>query len=399
MPTKNSREFHLDNLPRPKFYIFLKEKFRKQILNDTNKISQITGRTKSTLERWRSGKCDRGRAMGKWRRGEQFIPLVALLKICKGVGVSTETLEKNIIAYKAPGAGSKIRNPVLPLKEKHELIGLLTHIVCDGSGLPDNTNYYRNFNTSLLDEFERNLKTCFGDVEITRKENLIIFPKIITYTLSYIYKINFGTFNARLPKDLWNLPKRFAAVSIRAFADDEASIGHSGIRFYSANKNLLNDLKSLIEYHFPEIRLSPIFVRQRKNTIEYSFAINPLSFNEFHRKIGFTHSDKKADLEFYIKKGNKNWDHRPKGKTKEMILRELLKKEKSTKELAKKLFITPKLITYHLSGYDKRGKRIKGLEELGYVSRIRRGKEILWKSKKEVSRGRKTNSKSTTEKN
>lgn len=382
MPTKNLREFHLEDLPSPKFYVFLKERFRKQLLKDKNRVLQITGKTESTLERWRSGKCDRGRAMGKWQKGDQFVPLVDSMKVCKKSGIRVETLEKNIVAYKAPGAGSKIRNSILPLKERPELIGLLTHIICDGSGLPNNTNYYKNFNAPLLDEFERNLKVCFGDVETTRKENLIIFPKVITYALSHIYKITFGTFDARLPKDLWHLPKKFAAAAIRAFADDEASIGHSGIRFYSANKNLLNDLKSLIQYHFPDIKLSAIYVRQRKNTIEHSFAISPLSFNEFHRAIGFTHHVKKADLEFYINKENRNWDHRPKGKTKEMILQELSKKEKSTKEMAKKLFITPKLITYHLSGYDKRGKRIKGLEEIGYVSRRRRGKEILWKIKR-----------------
>ncbi|MDD5182051.1 MAG: hypothetical protein PHC66_02660 [Candidatus Nanoarchaeia archaeon] len=372
------KSFHISEFPQSKICVLLNKKLRNKILCNKRLVCSLTNKSPSTVSRWLTGTCDRGKSMGPWRKGKQYIPLLNVLTLTRYYKIKINGLEKNIVSYKTIGAGNKFNSPVLPLKETPELFGLITHILCDGSGLPNNTNYYRSYNEKQLDEFAYYIKRCFGDVEITKTPTSIIFPKCICYTISKLYKLKFGTFNGRLPKRLFELPKKFSTLAIRAFIDDEGSIGHSGIRTYSANFKLLNDLKKLIELHHPKIKLSSTYTRSRDQRIEHSFGISPFAFKYFKENIGFTNNKKSADLEFYLSIKERNWNHRPKGVTKNQILKELGNGQHSTKELAKKLDITPKLITYHLSGYTKRGKRIKGLEKLDYVRRQRKGNEIIW---------------------
>jgi len=283
---------------------------------------------------------------------------------------SLNEIERHVQSYKGGGSGNLVKKPILPLVETPDLINIVVHLMCDGYASNRGTQYYKNTNSSLRKSFLKSLNV-FGDVGAREKGDCVFFPICITRILKTIYNIEWGTFKARLPKDLWELPPEFTATAIRAFMDDEGSVCCNGLIFYSFNEKFLGDLLDLIRETFPSLNCSDIRSRKRKTGIEYTIKIPASGFAPFRNRIGSSHSDKIERLEFMIERSKKSWDHRRKGDTKTMILSKLLDRPKTNYELAKDLFICTAMVNSHLRGYKKRGKEVLGLEKLNLVEHTR----------------------------
>ncbi len=96
------------------------------------------------------------------------------------------------------------------------------------------------------------------------------------------------------------IPKKWLYSGIRAFADDEGHVGKSSIILFSANPNLLNGIKQILD--FLKIRNDKVksrFSQKAKYSIMYHLEIKDLEL--YRKKVGFTHPKKKEKLYQYVK--------------------------------------------------------------------------------------------------
>jgi len=377
------RVFHITDFPQ-RLSILLKKDFREKFIDlcientgGKRKLGEYLGIKKlHTINRWRKASCDRGNG---WVT-PQFMPLSRLLILQKLVSdeISIEDIEKNIEAIKARGPGNLIKNPNLPLVEDERIVRIIVHLIGDGFAKSTNTQFYRNTDENLKKEFMEDLEV-FGQVEAREKDTFVFFPICITHILKKIYNVDFMSKSSRIPKFIFQAPESFISSAIRAFADDEGCVSDNGITLYSCNKPLLDDFKKLIKENFPTFTIVTEYSRERHNTVEHSFIINQKSLGDFNRLIGSSHSRKREDISFYLHKRKRNWNHRYRGKTKILILKSLLDSPKTTKKLAKELTVNLSMISNHINGYKKRGKRVAGLMEKGYINLVGKYKsERIW---------------------
>ncbi|MBW2965496.1 ArsR family transcriptional regulator [Candidatus Woesearchaeota archaeon] len=333
MKSKNqetkSREFHIDAFPSDRIFVYLREDFHKKIFSRIKKYKFkefnnqfFSNRLNwSTFKQWKRRKTDLN-----FRIKIHFIPLWFIIKLSKIFPeFSIAKFEKNIISIKGPSSSSIIQNPALPLKEDERLIKIVAHFLGDGSVgggfgslLPKGKTHseYRNFSLELLDSFERDL-SIFGEVPTTKnyQSGYLIIPNLIGYVLSHIYNIKFDTFNSRVPKRLFELPKELVASFLRAFADDEGHVYDSNIDYYSTNRELLQDILFLMNKNFTEIKTSKIKANFKAGkNIKYSFTIYHSSQKTFLNLIGFDHNQKRKDLIFNLTRRKNKSNRNPKQK-------------------------------------------------------------------------------------
>ncbi len=384
------RVFHLTDFPAEKIYLNLDKEIRKDIFSESmelfktrkNLASFLGVRKLDTISRWRDGHIKRSSQI----KTKQFLPLSVLLKLLETLpadaqsSFSIKAIEESVNAYKAPGDGAKIENPCLPIKEKPEIASLIAHLIADGYAGKMNTQYYRNTNNGCLDDFEANLK-IFGDVPTVRYADKITFPIVVSHILRHIYKVNFGTYDARIPPEFLDLNDEFASSLLGAFFDDESHLDDTRIIAYSANRGLLEDIRYLLIHKFPEIEpVSNVIKRSRAGSnVLYEFRILSRGLHPYKMHINFTHTKKLRRINFILSKRKRHWNNRPKMATKKLILNSLRYGSKTAKAISEDVFIGSSKVTDHLNGYKKRGKRIPGLEDLKYVKKIgKRGNSYLW---------------------
>ncbi len=369
---KFNQKIHLKDFPEDKIVVFLEDEFREELIDNAIKsfsrkrlAEHLNIRKLDTITRWKKAKIKRSK---NWIT-PQGIPLNKLKTLLKLLNVDLNNIEKYVTAYKSRGKSLLIKNPNLPVKESPKLFRIIAHMMGDGSAEESNVNYFKNFDKLLLNEFMNDVRNVFGNVELSLNKDNIVFPISIRHILSKVYNINFGTFNADIPKRLFELPPKYAGAFIQGFFDDEGSVDSSCIRFYSYNKNLLEGIRNLLITKFPEIGSTASIKSKNKQTgVEYCFSVNAKGLENFYKMIGCTHSSKKERLKFYMDRKNKNWNHRDKGNTKSMIIDSLSNNTKTAYELAKELMVSRGTIRDHLFGYnDKRKRNAKGLIELGLI--------------------------------
>jgi len=389
-------EIHLEDFPLEKIVVFLDNDFRRMLVDESvrvvgsrKKFGEYLGIKKlDTISRWKDGKINRGAG---WVT-PQGIPLVVLNNISclltsSGINeFSMREIEKHVTAYKSKGKSLWIINPKLPVKETPELFRLIAHMIGDGSAEENSVNYFKNTNPDVLSEFLCDIRSVFGEVEFTVIDDVVVFPITIRHILSKMYNIEFGTFTAEIPRELFNLNKNFAAGFIRGFMDDEGNVDTSQIRMYSFNKKVIYSLRELIQNKFPEF--GPVFVRERekvsvggKHGTEYTLEIKSQGICEFYRQISCSHSDKMRKLQAYVSRKGNSWNHRGNGYTKLLILRKLLDSPKTINELSENLSVSSTSVLIHLKGYyQDRKMSARGLLEDGLVASIGYGKygAALW---------------------
>ena len=308
----NRRDFrgiHLVDFPDYVF-VYLDDIYRKELLRSAydlfgslTKLANAIGISAGRLSYWFQG---RQKDYVRDKIGLQFIPLSKLKTISRHLvedhreEFSMDNIEKNVLMYRMQ-AGNPIKNPKFPIKESPELVRLLFHLLGDGySGKKGENANYRNTCKELLEEFKDDLK-IFGDIPIYEQEYSIKFPRILAEIIEDFYQINSKTFDSVISDKIFHIPKRNLYFGIRAFADDEGCVAKSSIVLTSANYNLLDGIKQILDYL--KLRRSEIKSRFAKNaTYKRMYNLEIRDLELYKRKISFTHPLKKEKLENYVRK-------------------------------------------------------------------------------------------------
>jgi len=369
------RSFHLIDLPSNLVFVYLEDEFRKQFLETARQAFGSFKKLGGFVGYTDVGIIETFRVKNRFTKLSTIIKLANFLFQRGFRGFSPNEVEKKVVAYRGIGTSLIIRNPNFPLKEDKRMIRIFFHLLGDGYGGKYGAGkpFYRNYAKELLNEFGEDLKV-FGEVPYIKRETIVEIPSVIGYILEHIYKINFESHKSFIPSFIYKLPKEIIAQGIKAFADDEASIEDSRIRFYSSNKKLLSGIKKLIIEKFPEfsgkigeIRGSKSYLEGKKY-INYSFSIFSGELQSYYNLIGFSHLEKTEILRRIIKRKERQWKRRNKDITKLLILQSLRDKDKMIKEISEDIGITTSIARCHFGGNNTIG--ILSLKEMDYVKEI-----------------------------
>lgn len=344
-------------------YIFLEENERIKLFNKLeekydflSKASQALDITGAELYFWKKGYSNKRK--GKVKR---YIPLNVLKTIYRDINADVNILQDNVSEIKANSRAGLIRNPSLPLQIKPETFALLGHFLSDGYGGEIGNACYISNSKEARENFISKLKSAFGDVEysILEKHHRIIVAKIVPKILKRYFGIDdFRTGRVKFPEKIFNAPKPFLIELLKAIIIDESRIGDSGIHIEFSPKSCLNKVtKKLCK------RLGYKLLNYKKAVI-----ISPRSFPKIKEDMkDFIIPSKQEMFLRYFKRKNREWYNRYRGTTKEEILGLLSKRDYSIRELASKLNIKGGGVRDQIVGYNFKGRRIKGLLELGLV--------------------------------
>lgn len=366
------RSFHLIDLPSDLVFVYLEDEFRKQFLETARQAFRSFEKLGEFVGYTNVGIIETFRVKNRFTKLSTIIKLANFLSRRGLQGFSLNEVEKKVIAYRGIGTSLIIKNSNFPLKEDERMIRIFFHLLGDGYGGKYGAGkpFYRNYREELLDEFGGDLKV-FGEVPYIKRETIVEIPSVIGYILKYIYKINFESHKSFIPLVIYKLPKKIIAQGIKAFADDEANIEDSRIRFYSSNKRLLSGIKSLMIKKFPEfsgkigeIKKSKNYLRG-KEYINYSFSIFSGGLQSYYNLIGFSHYEKARILKRIIERKGRIWKRRNKNITKLLILQILRNKNKTIKEISSEIGITTSITRCHFEGNNTTG--ILSLKKMGYV--------------------------------
>ncbi|MFH0973982.1 MAG: hypothetical protein V1817_04325 [Candidatus Micrarchaeota archaeon] len=204
----------------------------------------------------------------------------------------------------------------------------------------------------------------------------IRFPKTISYLLRHFYGVSFGCRTARIPAVVKTLPTELIVEAIKAFMDDEASVGHSYIRAISVNPRLLSDIRELIfllaerqgeaiQDHVTEIK-----ARDRGR---FTFCLNKPVLKWYEENINFVHNEKKLKLAYLTRR--KSSKKRRTGFTRSRVLALITETPKTITALEKETGLTRSSISLQL----------QKLLEQNEISFIRRGKNLSWQRNENFS--------------
>lgn len=371
------RKFNLFNFPRDRVYVFLEETFRREFFNEaiktTGSQSALAKKLKVSdpmIKKWCTGK-----NKSQKRVCEQAIPLWAVIKIYNIINhkSSIEKIQNAVIKYRARG-GSSVREPNLPLVEDKCLIRIFFHLAGDGFAghfRGSQANYF-NKDKKVMKEFINDL-SVFGKPKLSFKENgcRLGFPKVIGHILQHIYQTNFKSREIRFPSDFIKMERNIILNGIKALMDDEGSVEFNRICISLENKSFLSDITKLLQTKTP-LR---DYIRIKKSKGIPTLKITSGGMEWYKQHIGFTHSQKREDLDFYLKiKRNRR---RTIGSTKIKILQSLIEREKTTREISRDIKISPSSVFSHIKNREPSNRY--GLEAAGLIERKNHGNTFIWK--------------------
>ncbi|MFQ5818605.1 MAG: hypothetical protein ACE5I5_01265 [Candidatus Heimdallarchaeota archaeon] len=250
--------------------------------------------------------------------------LIRVSKLLEQNGFSEyilSNLETKIMGLKVYGSWSKILwNPVLPINEDKALIRVVMHFIGDGYldvslGSPKSPSY-SNSSSFLRFQFIDCLRKVFGDVtdcvreNISKKDKQIVLSKLLGYLIQSFYPdAKFSQQEGNIPKRFFGLPFDLRVEAIRTFGDDDGSVGPFGIRFTTGCQQVLLQLKDLIvglvkdDWSLTEEEKLTVLasigtVKQQRNW--YYLNLGVVGMRWYHNRIGFSHPERKAELEFQL---------------------------------------------------------------------------------------------------
>ncbi|MEK6895620.1 MAG: LAGLIDADG family homing endonuclease [Nanoarchaeota archaeon] len=309
------------NLERNNIYVKLKQEFLLNFLKEVSKEEKPYRNRKfcEFLGVGFNGKIKASPTMIAWIKFNRAIPLSKLARI------TTEKnwldVENNVIHLQQSMGGEKVFIN-FPLKLDERVGSIIGHILGDGSiDKKYQQVFYSNSNPDLLKEFRNNMKRIFGiepRIWMQRTANFygktrwekrldtineletgkncgLFYPTISGRILNSI----FGNFAIGKEKNITNNIKNgsqsFKIGLIRAFYDDEGTVGEKNLRLFQDRKEVLENFrKFLIELGiYPgEVKT---YVKHDKD--RYYFDIHRKSnLIKFRDKVGFTSSKKMEKL-------------------------------------------------------------------------------------------------------
>lgn len=364
------------NLPTKKLYVKLKRGFVERTIN---KIRKKYGSCRKFYQKFNFVEG----TFFSWRR-KCLYPLSVIIKFCKLTNIPLTDIQKNIIELRSrpyPSKTGDISSPIypkFPIKLTPELTRVIAHMMGDGC-LTINKRGHYNFQyynkcKYLREIFKNDARKIFGELPIHEAINKGVPYVFLPAPVSIIMLSLIPTFNSkisRIPDFIRKAPLETKKEFIKAFMDDEASVKFKPperrIEIALCNKNLLNDLKNMIE----EFGINTTKIQKKicKNKyLSYTFYIrNYHNILKFWKFIDFYHPEKQKKLEKIIKfHGRKSYAH---GETKKLILVLLEKKPLSTFELCRTL----ERSTTNINAF------LRKLEREDKVERFKFNRQMSWR--------------------
>lgn len=364
------RKFHIWDFPGHKVKILLKD--HNQFLTEcTNQFG--------SMKKFSEFLNLPGYTVSSWKRYKLYIPLWCLKKIINKLYLNKRDIEKRIISYKGINTSKPIKKPILPVKEIPELFAVITHLIGDGCVSKYGIPMYVNSNKRLFLNFNDSLKKTFGKVHINThisKHGIYqcCFSKTIMDIINTFYNVKFNSSDAMFPKEIFNLPKKFACTTIGAIVDDEGCIRDNRIVISMKSKELIYQIRDLFIKLIGKDSINQPTMRE--NGL-WSVTISSFAMKQFGNHIKLVHPRKEKDLLYAIKKSTLRSDGEKDTvwATKLQILKFLKNKSLSTKKIAKKILISCNNTTSHLNQLYK--------ENL--VKRVKKGYSYTWSVTEEGS--------------
>lgn len=291
------------------------------------------------------------------------IPLVVLMDLARSFKIPLFEMERNIILYKHMFVPMKnsAKNPKLPLQITPYFTSIVSHLYFDGS-LPNDGKgtYYNQKSEEIMNDFIDKVKTVFGDVQYSvRKDHRGVLkcriPRIIGEICKQTYNVNsFGTFDSRLSKRIFRLPRDHKIAFVLTAILDEGSISYDGNIFFGvSNKLLCEDVKKLcnmIGLNTSHIGSKPIknhYYFRIMSKKKFSDLIS--SFGRNYPLISLRYKEERLRHYFEVLKHPGLRTKQGGDKRKVQILEKLKEENKTINSLTKELFIPPRTIRRHLS--------------------------------------------------
>ena len=256
-----------------------------------------------------------------WIGFNRAIPLSKLLIIKNLSDISWKVIEENTINLKHNLAGGEIIIK-FPLRIGRDIGSIVGHILGDGSiDKKYKQVFYSNSNKELLKEFSRNMGEIFGippRIWMQRTSNFegkTRWEKRLRSINKLIKKRNCGLFYPTICGILLNLifddfaigkdkkvtgkikrtNKEFKSGLIRAFFDDESTVGQKSIRVFQDRKDILETISNILrefEIYTKEVKK---YVKKDKDR-HYLDIHRKSNLIKFRDEIGFTSSKKMNKL-------------------------------------------------------------------------------------------------------
>jgi hypothetical protein len=186
-----------------------------------------------------------------------FVPLEIYLILTKALDITSNELEKSIVAYKTAGGINYIADPKLPIQINPIFDMILAHNISDGTVINPKKGRlpyfgYRQFNKHYRLLYVRKLEEIFGKIVFKTdyfhsSTRPYCSPVISTLFFKY-YNLNKNSFlsrSARIPESIFNNGVEHLLSILIAFIIDEGYIDSTQITIALKNKPLTNDLKKI----------------------------------------------------------------------------------------------------------------------------------------------------------
>jgi len=368
-------EFHLWECYNPeKISVELNEEYSKKIKKLVkNKVSFVA----------KSLKIEPARLYDYFIYHSLPIPLHVLLNLSKMFNLCLEDIEKSIVLYKQLYVPLKnsVRRPKLPIEIHPYLTSIVANLFFDGSVPKDGRGtYYNQKNQEIMDDFLGKIKFIFGNVYYSCKLDhrgvlKCRIPRIIGEICRTLYSIkNFGTFDARIPKLVFDLNHENKAAFVLSGIVDEGSIAYDGSIIFGVSNNLLcTDFKNLCN----EIGLETTNIKQKKGGDHFYLYIKSQKklleiLETLHKIYPFISLGPKAERlkkALEIKNQKKIYGVAFGRERRDLILLEIQKKDCSVNYLSHNLLVPPRTIRRYMYHFIKEKK----------VSRTKTGNEFLYR--------------------
>lgn len=257
-----------------------------------------------------------------WVKYNRSIPIEKVSKMVELSGTSWNEVQENILGIKPSMAGKEvfIRFPISLGKELGSIMG---HILGDGSIDKRYLQvFYSNNDKSLLEEFSRDMNKVFGVYpriwmqrtstfhgktrwdkrlreinQLKPKRNCgLFYPTICGVLLNNLFHDFAIGKDKKLPSFLKKTNKEFKSALIRAFFDDEGTVGNKNLRLFQDRKDILEDFRSLLKEF--EIYPGEIKTYLKREKDRFYFDIHKKSnLKKFRDRIGFTSPKKRNKLD------------------------------------------------------------------------------------------------------
>ncbi len=267
-----------------------------------------------------------------WMKSNKAIPLDKLDKARKLSKTPWREIELNLIGIKIGMQGTEVFLR-FPLEVGGSLGSIAGHILGDGSIDKKYLQvFYSNSNKDLLKEFQEEMNFTFGifpriwmqrtanfygktrwDKRLNRIDDLIkrrncglFYPSSSGIILNFIFNDFAIGKKKKITSEIKNSSVSFKRKFLRAFFDDEGTVGEKSLRVFQDKRDILEEIKLLLTDF--EISTTVVKTQPRLGREHYYLSIHrKTNLIKFRENIGFTSKNKMEKLrEICVIKNLKN---------------------------------------------------------------------------------------------